>query len=145
MAPLIAIHSAVDLARLRCLLDLCSAFRQQIKEDGATARVLPPEALLVCLPGICRPHLAMALQARRAGGRLAPTARAAEPGYIRAAVACWSVIPHTYLGGILVSPCGFSRTPKTSAIWRFLRRRFARRWVHLGCSCLQARPRWSCC
>ena len=50
MAPLSAIHSAVDLARLRCLLDLCSAFRQQIKEDGATARVLPPEALLVCLP-----------------------------------------------------------------------------------------------
>ena len=50
MAPLIAIHSAVDLPRLRCLLDLCSVFRQQITKEGITAGVLPPEALLVCLP-----------------------------------------------------------------------------------------------
>ena len=62
MAPLIAIHSAVDLARLRCLLDLFSLSSADQGRRGDRSGVAAG-GVAVCL--IQGPRLAMALQARR--------------------------------------------------------------------------------
>ena len=50
LAPLIPIHRDVEVSRLRCLLELCSAFRWQIETAGRSPEALPSDAALVCLP-----------------------------------------------------------------------------------------------
>ena len=48
--PLIPIKTAVVLPRLRCLLDVCRAFSQQLDMSGVSSNALPSDVLLVCLP-----------------------------------------------------------------------------------------------
>ena len=48
--PLIPIDAAVALPRLRCLLEVCQAFSQQLETSGQSFNPLPLDAALVCLP-----------------------------------------------------------------------------------------------
>ena len=48
--PLIRISAAVVLPRLRCLLDVCHAFSQQLEVSGQPFNSLPFDASLVCFP-----------------------------------------------------------------------------------------------
>lgn len=50
LAPLVPIHRDVELPRLRCLLEVCSAFRRQIEAAGRSPDAVPSDAVLVCLP-----------------------------------------------------------------------------------------------
>lgn len=50
LAPLIPIQGSVELRRLRCLLEVCAAFRQQITAAEPSVEVLVMDGVLVCLP-----------------------------------------------------------------------------------------------